>query len=167
MQPATDSHRTIRCFPRGRAAHPGGARLPRYPAPGRPAPLYRVSAGPTPAPTARPTRIRPQPNHRTPAKLTRSAAYVSTNIDEFSFCPLTKINKPLIMRSVCHITYRTRQENTVKRTTIYLTDEQKERLAFYSERTGAPVATLIRRAINESLAKLDTSPQPRDTATQK
>lgn len=71
------------------------------------------------------------------------------------------------MRSVCHITYRTRQENTVKRTTIYLTDEQKERLAFYSERTGAPVATLIRRAINDSLAKLDTSPQPRDTATQK
>ena len=71
------------------------------------------------------------------------------------------------MRSVCHITYRTRQENTVKRTTIYLTDEQKERLAFYSVATGAPVATLIRRAINESLAKLDTSPQPRDTATQK
>ena len=69
------------------------------------------------------------------------------------------------MRFVCYITYRTRQENTVKRTTIYLTDEQKERLACYSERTGAPVATLIRRAINDSLAKLD--PQPRDTATQK
>ena len=54
------------------------------------------------------------------------------------------------------------KDTTKKRTTIYLTAAQKERLAFYSERTGAPVATLIRRAINESLAKLDTSPQPHD-----
>lgn len=39
----------------------------------------------------------------------------------------------------------------MKRTTVYLTQEQIDRLAKLSEKTGAPAAELIRRAINQYL----------------
>jgi hypothetical protein len=38
--------------------------------------------------------------------------------------------------------------NTKTRTNVYLTDDQRNALAKLSDETGAPVAELVRRAIN-------------------
>ena len=43
----------------------------------------------------------------------------------------------------------------MQRTTINLEVRQMERLAHHSERTGAPQAEIVRRALDIHLAKLD------------
>jgi Ribbon-helix-helix domain len=55
----------------------------------------------------------------------------------------------LCLTEYCYIVYM----YTMKRTNIYLTDEQHRRLGKLSEKTLAPVAALIRRAIDEFLKR--------------
>lgn len=43
--------------------------------------------------------------------------------------------------------------NTKTRTNVYLSDAQRAELAALSQRTGAPVAELVRRAIDAYLEK--------------
>ena len=43
--------------------------------------------------------------------------------------------------------------NTKTRTDIYLTEEQRSNLAALSQQTGAPVAELVRRAIDAYVEK--------------
>jgi predicted DNA-binding protein len=45
------------------------------------------------------------------------------------------------------------QRGSMKRTTIWLDDEQKRRLEGLSKKTAAPVSALIRKAIEEYLKK--------------
>jgi predicted DNA-binding protein len=52
----------------------------------------------------------------------------------------------------------------LQRTTIFLTEEQREQLAVHSQRTGAPIAALVRKAIDESLYRLNREAQPPATS---
>ena len=55
----------------------------------------------------------------------------------------------------------------MQRTNIHLTKEQREQLTFHCQRTGAPVAELIRRAIDDSLYRLNRESQPPATSQAK
>lgn len=48
---------------------------------------------------------------------------------------------------------------------VHVSDELRTRLKAESERTGAPVAELIRRAADEYLARREEKPQARQLAT--
>jgi hypothetical protein len=55
----------------------------------------------------------------------------------------------ILLDNYCHVVYVT----AMKRTNIYLSDSQHAALAKLSKQTLAPVAALIRKAIDESLAR--------------
>jgi predicted DNA-binding protein len=50
--------------------------------------------------------------------------------------------------------------DTKKRTHIYMTDAQRAELAALSQKTGAPVAELVRRAVDAYLEKEREKNQP-------
>ena len=50
--------------------------------------------------------------------------------------------------------------NTKTRTNIYLTDDQRAGLAALSQQTGAPVAELVRRAVDSYLEKKREKNEP-------
>jgi predicted DNA-binding protein len=56
-----------------------------------------------------------------------------------------------------------RKRPTLKRTSVFLTVPQLERLATLNERTGVPVAVMIRRSVDAYLDAHD--PQARTRAT--
>lgn len=63
----------------------------------------------------------------------------------------TMVCKKVLAYGVCW--YIMMYMNTKTRTNIYLTDEQRQALAKLSEQTGAPVAEIVRRAIDFYLEK--------------
>jgi predicted DNA-binding protein len=59
---------------------------------------------------------------------------------------------------VCHGVYQKGGETMITkiRTNIFLTETELKKLRALSRKTGAPVAVLVRRAIDEYLAKQET-----------